>query len=101
VRIDVLEQVLGEARELRLDLQLHARREESEPLEQPLHVGIGAFQAFEAEAGSDLRELLGKLGPHAAQQRKLLFVEAEEARIHAVDPIPEPRPGRSPDRTRT
>ena len=69
MRIDVLEQVLGEARELRVDLELDPRRQESEPLQQPLHVGIGALEAVEAEAAGDLGELLRELGAHLAQER--------------------------------
>ena len=82
VRVDDLEQRLGEARELGVDLQLHPRRHEAGAFEQPLHVRVGHLEAAHAEPGGDLRELLGELAAHLAKMLKLEVVVVEETGIH-------------------
>jgi hypothetical protein len=47
--VDGFEQVLREAGELGIDLQLHAGSHERETLEQSLHVRIRALEAVQAE----------------------------------------------------
>ena len=82
VRVDRLEQVRDQARLLGLELELHARRQEGEALEQALDVGIGDLHALDAEARRDLRELARELRADLAQVRQLVAVEAQEARVH-------------------
>ena len=82
MRIDDLEQRLGEARKLGVELELHARRQKPDAFEQPLDVGIGDLQPVHAEPGGDLRKLLGELGAHLAQMLQLEVVVLEQARIH-------------------
>ena len=82
VRVDDLEQRLGEARELRLHLELNAGREEGDPFEQPLDVRIRHLEAGHPQPGGDLRELLGELGTHLAQVLQFSVVVPEQARVH-------------------
>ena len=82
VRVDDFEQRLREARELGVELQLHARGQKPDAFEQPLDVGIGHLQPVHAEPGGDLRELLGELRAHLAQVLQLEVVVLQEARIH-------------------
>src|SRR5690606_40001775 len=85
VRIDELEQMLREARELGLELQLHARSEERESLEEPLDIRVRDLRrAVDAEAAGDLRILLGELRAHLAKVVQLALVVAQKARIHSA-----------------
>ncbi len=63
-------------------LQLHARGEEGEALQQPLHVGVLHLEPAETEPGRDLGELGGELGAHVAHEAQLALVEPQQARIH-------------------
>jgi hypothetical protein len=76
-RIDHLQQVLGETREFGVELELHARGQKRKPLEQPLDIGIGAFQAFEAQSSGDLRELTRKFRAHVLYMLQLVLVIAK------------------------
>ena len=82
VWIDDLEQALGEARKLGVELELHPRGEEAGALEQPLDVGVGHLDAVDAEAGRDLGELAREFGAHLVQVLQFLVVVAQQARIH-------------------
>src|SRR6185503_3012326 len=77
-----LEQRLREARELGVDLELHARREKRDAFEQSFDVGIGHLQAVHPEPGRDLRELLDELGASLPQVLQLEVVILEEAGVH-------------------
>ena len=55
---------LGETGELRVHLELHARGQKGEALQQALHVGIGALEAFQPQPARNLRVLLGELAAH-------------------------------------
>ena len=89
-----LEQMLREARELRVDLELHARGEEREALEQTLHVWIGALDAFHAKTGGDLGIFLGELRADFAQVLQFAVVAVEQSSVHARAPAV--RPGHPP-----
>ena len=82
VRIDALEEVLGEARELGVELETHAGRQETEPLEQPLDVRIGHLGRVERQARGDLGEGGGELRPHLPHVLQLLVVVAKHAGVH-------------------
>jgi len=82
MRIDHIEQVLGETGELGIELQLHACREKGEPLQQTLHIGICAFEPFEAQAARDLGEFLREFGSHFAYVLELALVIAQQPWIH-------------------
>jgi Tat protein secretion system quality control protein TatD with DNase activity len=84
MRVDEFRQVLGEARELGVDLHLHARGQEGEAFQQALDIRVGALEAFEAEAAGDLRVLDRELAAHLAQVLQLLAVVAQQARVGHV-----------------
>ena len=71
-----LQQMLGKAWKLGIDLELGTRREEREALQQALHVGIGALEALEPEPVGDLGILLGEFRTHGAEELELAVVEA-------------------------
>ena len=74
--------MLGEARELGVELEAHAGRKEAEPLEQPLDVRIGHLGRVERQARGNLRECGGKLGPHLPHVLQLLVVVAQHPGVH-------------------
>jgi len=82
VRVDHRQQVLGEAREFRVDLQLHARSQEGEAFEQALHVGIGTLERLEPQPPGDLRELARELSPELAQILQLAVIVGEKPVVH-------------------
>ncbi len=82
MRIDHLEQVLREARELGVDLELHACGEKREPLEEPFDIGIGTLEAVEPQASRDLRKLLRELPAHLAHVLQLAVVVVQNPWIH-------------------
>ena len=91
VRVDDLEQRLREARELGVELELHARGQKADALEQPLDVRIGDLEAAHAEPRGDLGKLLRELGAHLAQMLQLEVVVLRAA----ADPFTRPRRMRS------
>ena len=82
MRIDDVEQRLREAGELGVELELHARGEKGDALEEPLDVGIGDLEAVHAEPGRDLGKLLRELRAHFAEVLQLDVVVLEQPRIH-------------------
>ena len=88
MRVDHLQQVLGEHRVLRVELQLHARGKKSEALQQPLDVRVGALETFQPESPGDLGIFARKLAAHLADVLQLAVVVAQQARIHAHQPKP-------------
>ena len=84
VRVDQLEQVLGEAGELRIDLQLHPRGQKGEPLQQSLHVGVGALERLQPQSPRDLGKLAGELPAHLPQVLELAVVVVKQPRVHGL-----------------
>ena len=82
MRIHHLQQVLRETGKLRVQLQLNARGEERERLQQSLDVGIGAFKRLDAEAARDLRKLPGKLLAGFSNILQFAVVVGEQPRVH-------------------
>ncbi len=82
MRVDHFQQVLGEHRVLGIELQLDARRQEGEALQQAFDIGIGAFEAFQAKPTGDLRVLARELAAHLADVLQLPVVVAQQSRIH-------------------
>ncbi len=82
MRVHHLQQALGEARELCVQLELNACRQEAKPLEQPLHVRVGHLDPAHAKAGRDLGVLARELGTHLAQMLELALVVFAQARVH-------------------
>src|SRR4029450_376742 len=80
--IDDLEERLCEARELRVDLELHARRQEGDAFEQSFDVGIRHFEPVHPQPRRNFRKLLRELRTRLAQVLQLQVVVLEEARIH-------------------
>jgi hypothetical protein len=66
VRIDHFQQVLGEHRILRVELELHACGEKRETFQQPFDVRVRALEAFHAEPAGDLRVRSRELRAHLA-----------------------------------
>ncbi len=97
VRVDGVQQVLGEARVLAVELELHARGEKGEAFQQPLDVRVRALEALEAEPGGDLRELGRELRARLANELQLAVVVLEQARVHGVSPARSRRTRRSRD----
>ena len=79
-----VEQALREPRKLRVELQLHARGEKREALEQPFDVRVGNFDAFHAQPAGDLRELAREFRTHLADVLELAVVVSEESRVHGL-----------------
>ena len=91
MRIDDLEQRLGEARELRVELELHARGEKPDAFEQPLDVGIRHLEAVHAEPRRNLRELLCEFSAGLSQVLQLEVGVLKQPRIHQATRDEEPR----------
>jgi tripartite-type tricarboxylate transporter receptor subunit TctC len=85
LRANGLQDVLRQARELRVQLQVDARREKREPLEQALDVRVGALEARQPETRGDLGILLRVLRPHLAHELQFPLVVAQQARVHQLD----------------
>ena len=87
VRIDHLEQPLREARELGVHLELDARREEAEALEQPLDIRVADLDAAHAQAARDLRIALRELGTELVHVGEFAVVVVEQPRVHQRPPV--------------
>ncbi len=91
MRVDRLEDVLREARELGVELELESRGLEGEAFQQPLDVRVGRpFLGVlgEGEPARDLRELMRELGPGLTQVVKFAFVESQQPLVHRAYPSP-------------
>ncbi|SUY26623.1 Uncharacterised protein [Burkholderia oklahomensis] len=91
VRIKHFQQPAREARELRVELDLHARGHEAERLDQPFDVRIGHFARLHAKAPRDLRVRLRELGGELAHVDQFLVVVVEQSRVHCAFPFVGPR----------
>ena len=78
VWIDHLQQRLREGRKLRLQLELDARGEQREALEQPFDIGIGDIEASQIQTRGNLRELAREFPAGLAHKRQLGFVVVEQ-----------------------
>ncbi|MCY1431831.1 hypothetical protein D9M71_478080 [compost metagenome] len=85
VRAYRVEQLLGEARELRLHLQLHPRREETETFEQALDVGVGHLAVLQPQASRGFGIAAGELRAHFEQVVQLAVVEFQQL-VHLTGP---------------
>ena len=74
--------MLGEARELGIELELHAGREERHAFEQTLDIGVGAGVRVERQPAGDRRMRRRELAAQVAQEPQLGLVVAEEAPVH-------------------
>jgi hypothetical protein len=82
VRVEDVEQRLADLRELVVELEVHARGEEGEALQHPLHVRVLGLAGLQQQAAGDLRVLLGELGAHAPEVRQLALVVVEQLVTH-------------------
>ena len=82
MRIDDVEEGLGDLREIVVDLEMDARGEKREPLEQPLDVGILALVGLELEARRHLGIPPGELRAHAPEKRQLALVVVQQIVTH-------------------
>ena len=82
MRIGDLQQVLGEPRELGVELQANSRAEEADAFEQSLGVRVRDLGGVERQPRGDLRKLPRELRPHLPHVRELLVVIPEHARVH-------------------
>ena len=82
IGVDHLQQVVGEALVLGVELQVHARGEEREAVEQPFDVGVGAAVGAQAEPVGDARVVRGELAGEIAHEAQLLLVVAQESPVH-------------------
>jgi hypothetical protein len=79
MRIDDIEQVLGEAWKFRINLELNSGGQERKSLEQPLDVRICAFVRSEPELARELGKLGGKLRSELAQVAELSVVVTKQS----------------------
>src|SRR6185295_2973478 len=70
-------------RKLGLDFQLHACGKECETFQQSLDVGVGDFDAIQAQTAGDLGKLARELCAHLAHMAEFLVIEFEQAGVHA------------------
>jgi hypothetical protein len=82
VRIDHLQQVLGEGGKLGVDLELDSGGQEGKAFQQTLHIGVCALEGLQPKARGDLGHLLGEFAPHLAHEAQLAVVVIEQAWIH-------------------
>src|SRR5205085_1135679 len=78
VRIYDVEDRLRDFGKLVVDLQMDARGEEREGLDEPLDMRILAFRRLELQPARDLRISLRELRPHPADVRELSLVVVEK-----------------------
>ena len=82
VGVHHLQQALGEARKLGIELDAHARRHEAERLDQPLDIGVGHLLPLHAQPARDLGVHLGKLARAFAHVEQLFVVVAQQLGMH-------------------
>ena len=86
MRIEDVEQSLGDLREIIVDAQMHARRQQRERFDHPLDVGIFATVGFQQQPGGDLGMLVGELRSHLAQEGEFAFVIISQLIAHCLLP---------------
>src|SRR5262245_47281922 len=74
--------MVREPRELGIELELHARGQEREALEQSFDIRVRDVETTEAETARDLRILGGELGAYLAHELELALVVLQQARVH-------------------
>ena len=84
--IDDIEERFADLGEIIVDLEVDARSQEGEGLEQALHVRVGAFIGLEQQARGHLGVALGELRPGAAEEAELLLVVVEQLVTHPLAP---------------
>src|ERR1700722_17536259 len=97
--INRLEERLGEAGKLRVELQMDAGGEPGEAFKEALDIGVGTdFLAVlvEGKASGDFGKFTGELTGHFAQMAELIVVMVQQPFIHWRHPPG--CTGRSPDR---
>ncbi len=65
-----------------MELELNARGEKRDALDEPLHIGIGNLETVHAEPRRNLGKLLREFCAHLAQMLQLDVVVLQQARIH-------------------
>src|SRR5690606_36505527 len=86
VRIHHLQQTLRKTRKFRTQYQANARRQETEAIEQTLHIGISHLCAVHPQAPRDFGVHLGELGAHLTHVHQFAVVIVEQTRIHQAPP---------------
>ena len=82
VGVEHFEQALREARKLRVQLDLHARRQEAEGLDQALHIRVVDLGAVQPQAARDLRVRGGEFAGGLAHVDQLFVVVVEKVGVH-------------------
>jgi hypothetical protein len=83
VGVDGFEEVVGEAWELGVELELNAGGEEGVALEEAFDIGVDAGEVLDAEAAGDLGKLAGELLGHGLEVAEFTVVVAEQPAIHS------------------
>ncbi len=81
---DHFQHALGQARELRVHLQLDACAQKAEALQQALHIGVGHIGVVQRKTARDLGKGGSELGAQLAQIGQFAVVVLDEAGIHGV-----------------
>ena len=82
MRVDDVEEGLGDLREIVVDLEVHAGGEKGEALEQALDVRILALVGLELQPRGDLGIPPGELRAHTAEERQLTLVVVQQIVTH-------------------
>ncbi len=86
MRIQDVEQRLGDFRELVVDLEVYPRGQECERLQHPLHVRVFALVRLQHQSRRHLRILRRELHAHLAQEGQLPFVIQQQVIPHSYLP---------------
>ena len=78
VRVDNLQQVLGEVRVAGIDFELHAGGEQPEAFQQAFDIGVCTVKAIQPQAAGYLGELTGELAAHFADVLQFAVIVFEE-----------------------
>ena len=84
MRIENLQQRIGDLRIFVVDPLLGSAGEERERLEEPFDVRVGAAIGFEEEPAGDGRVTLGEFLREPADEEELAFVVGEEGVVHVI-----------------
>src|SRR2546423_15059233 len=86
MRVDNLEDRLADLGKLVVDLEMHARGEKGERLDESLDVWILALVRFEQQPPSDLGVTLGELRAHTTDVGELALVVVQQLLTHRASP---------------